>query len=187
MSTADRVKETLGDLAGRLPEQATDPAMLVGALGLLLLVAGQRLYRLTIVAPGLAAGAMVGLDLAQDQSTGLRVAAAAALALIAAFLLHSVERLAVAAAGSFLCVGLARAVAPLVLDGAPPWYLLVAAGILGLLLFPRLYHKLLVVITPAIGALCLAWAMGRPQDLLLVLGLTLGGIVVQLALGRKGA
>ena len=184
MSTLDRLQAQAAALASHLPPQATEPAVLVGALGVALLVAGQRLYRLTIVAPGLAAGVMAGLELTQGQSTGMRVAAVASLALVAAFLLNRVERLAIAATGSFLAVGLARAVAPMLLDQAAPWYLLLGAGLLGLLLFPRLYERLLLVITPAIGAVCLAWAVGRPQDLLLVAGLTLAGIVVQLSMGR---
>lgn len=186
MSTLDRLSSQAADLARHLPSWATEPAMLVGALGLALLVAGQRLYRLAIVAPGLAAGVMAGLELSEGQPTELRVAAVAALAIVAAFLLHRIERMAVAAAGSFLAVGLARAGAPLVLDQAAPWYVLLGAGLLGLLLFPRLYERLLLVITPAIGAVCVAWAVDRPQDLLLIAGLTLAGTVVQLATGRGG-
>lgn len=186
MSRLDHLAAQGRDLLHRLPAWAADPQLLVGGLGVLLLVAGQRLYRLAIVAPGLAAGAMVGLELTRHESTGLRLAAAAALALVAGFLLHKVERLAVAAAGAFLAVGATQALAPLVLHGPTPWFLLVGAGVLGLLLFPGLYRRLLLVITPAIGALCVAWAAGRPTDLLLIAGLTLGGIVIQLVLGRKG-
>lgn len=187
MSKLDRLPSQVARFVRDLPDQVTDPAMLVGALGVALLVAGQRLYRLAIVAPGLAAGVMAGLELSEGQPTELRVAAVAALALVAAFLLHRIERMAVAAAGSFLAVGLARAGAPLVLDQAAPWYVLLGAGLLGLLLFPRLYERLLLVITPAIGAVCVAWAVDRPQDLLLIAGLTLGGTVIQLAMGRGGS
>ena len=111
----------------------------------------------------------------------------AALCIVAGFALHMAERLAIAAAGAFVSVGLAEALAPRFLAGPTPWYVLLAAGILGLLLFPRLYQRLLVVLTPAIGALCIGWALGRSQDLLLLAGLTLGGTVFQLvAFSRAG-
>lgn len=177
--------DALKRLLASSPIPLTEPQTLVGLLGVLLLVAGQRLYRLVVIAPGLAAGTMLGLDLSEGHSLGVRIAAVSALAILAAFLLHKVERIAIAAAGAFLAVGLARVGAPLVLDSEPPWYVFAMGGALGLLLFPSLYQRLLVVITPTIGALCLAWALGRPTDLLLVGGLILAGVVVQLALGAK--
>ena len=185
MSTFDHLAAQGRDLLHRLPALASDPQVLVGGLGVLLIIAGRRLYTLTVVSPGLAVGALAGMALTRQEPLWLQLAAAAALALIAAFILHKIERLAIAAAGAFLAVGAARALAPLALPGPTPWYLLVAAGILGLLLFPRLYQRLLLVITPAIGAICVAWAAGRPTDLMLILGLTLVGVVLQLAQGRR--
>lgn len=177
--------DALKRLLASSPIPLTEPQTLVGLLGVLLLLAGQRLYRLVIIAPGLAAGTMAGLYLSEGQSLGVRFAAVAALAILAAFLLHKVERIAIAAAGAFLAVGLARAGAPLVMEADPPWYVFAMGGALGMLLFPQLYEKLLVVITPAIGALCVAWAAGRPTDILLVGGLTLAGVVIQLVMGAK--
>lgn len=177
--------DALKRLLASSPIPLTEPQTLVGLLGVLLLVAGKRLYRLVIIAPGLAAGTMLGLNLSEGQSPGVRFTTVGALALLAAFLLHKVERVAIASAGAFLTVGLARVGAPLVLDTEPPWYVFALGGALGLLLFPSLYQRLLVIITPTIGALCIAWAAGRPTDLLLVGGLILAGVVVQLTLGAK--
>lgn len=183
----DMLRDLLDEVQRQGPRLLLDPRLSLGLLGLLMLVAGKRLYPLAIVAPGLAAGVLLGLQLTAGQSDLVRGLGCAGLALVLALLLRSVERLAVAAAGAFVAVGLATALAPLVLPGQPQWPAQLAGGLLGLLLFPRIYERLLVVLTPAIGALCLAWAAGRHQDLLLVVGLTLVGVVVQLAVGGKGA
>lgn len=182
--------KTLQDLLDQLqrqgPELLLDPRMLLGLLGLVLVVAGKRLYPLAIMSPGLAAGAMIGLELTPGQETWVRALACLGLALVLGFLLRQVERLAIAAAGAFVSVGATAAVAP-VAGFAAEWPVLLVAGLVGLLLFPRVYERLLVVITPAIGALCLLHALGRPQDLLALVGLTLIGVVVQLvAWGRGG-
>lgn len=180
------LQDLLADLQRRGPELLAEPRLLLGVLGVLMLVAGKRLYPLAIMAPGLAGGVMLGIELTPGQPDLTRVLACLGLALVLGFLLRKVERLAIAAAGAFVTVGTAEALSPVVLDRAADWPILLVAGLLGLLLFPRIYERLLVVITPAIGALCLLWALGRHQDLLLLAGLTLVGTVLQLALWSKG-
>ncbi len=182
MSTLKELLDHPDQLASRLPELAGDPHVLVGVLGAVMLVAGKRLYGLAIMAPGVAAGVMVGLAATEGQDLVMRLMACGALAIIAAFILYSAERLAIAAAGSFVAVGLVRAAAPMVMGGPAPWFLMLAGGIVGIFFFPKLYRKLLVVIAPAIGAMCMAWAVGREGDLMLVIGLTLLGTVIQLVL-----
>ncbi len=186
MSTLDRMQAEAGKLLRDLPDVATDPRLLLGLLGAVLLVAGKRFYPLAIVSPGVAAGIMLGLHLTEGQDTVMRAVVVAALAIVAAFVLHSAERLAVAAAGAFVAVGATQAIGPRFVSGELPWYVLVAAGIVGLFLFPRVYQRLLVVITPAIGAFCIAWASGQEQNLLLIIGLTLAGTVLQLVLWSRG-
>lgn len=178
--------DALKRLLGASPIPLTEPQGLVGLLGLLLLLAGRRLYGLVVMAPGLAAGAVLGMRLSEEQSVGIRVAASLALAILAGYLLHRIERLALAAAGAFLAVGLARLGAPLLLDQQPPWYVFALGGGLGMLLFPKLYDRLLILITPTVGALCVAWAAGRSQDLMLVGGLILAGVLIQVLTGPGG-
>lgn len=182
MATLRDLLQHPDQLVDRLPGLVQDPHVLVGVLGAIMLVAGKRLYGLAIMAPGVAAGVMVGLAFTEGQDLTMRLMACGALAIIAAYVLYSAERLAIAAAGSFVAVGLARAGAPLVTGAPAPWYVLLAAGVVGIFFFPRLYRRLLVVIAPAIGALCMAWATGREGDLALITGLTLLGTVIQLVL-----
>ncbi|NOY25524.1 MAG: hypothetical protein GXP62_06585 [Oligoflexia bacterium] len=185
MSFVNQVRHQAISVLSHVPEHLTDPSVWVGTLGILLLLAGRRIYKLAIIAPGIAAGVMVGMNLSQGESDGMRVAIIAALAIVAGFVLYSAERLAIAAVGAFVAVGMVDAIAPQFSSDPTPWPLELAAGVVGLLLFPSLYQRLLVVLTPAVGALCLAWALGRSQDLLLIVGLTLGGVILQLVMGRK--
>jgi len=168
-----------------LPEALLAARAPLGLVGALLLLAGARLYRLAIVGPGFAAGVIVGLQVTGGASPSVQAVAALSLGVVGAVALLFLERVAVAIAGAVLCGGLADAVGPAALGGPVPWYVPLAAALLGLLLFPRLYKALLPVLTSIIGALCLTRALDRPHDLALLGGLALVGIVVQL-ITRKG-
>jgi hypothetical protein len=156
-----------------------DPVALIGVVGGALLVAGARLYRLALLAPGLAAGVLLGLEMTRGASPELRLIAGLSLGIIGAGLVMLAERLAIALGGAFLVGGLANAAAPVMLPGHDAWYVPVAGAVLGMFIFPTLYRKLLFIFTALGGALCVAWAMGRPQDLPLVGGLWLAGTVTQ--------
>lgn len=156
-----------------------DPVSLVGVVGGALLVAGARLYRLALMAPGLAAGVLLGLQITHGASPELRLVAALCLGIIGAGLVLLAERLAIALGGAFLLGGLANAAAPIVLPGEDAWYVPVAGAVAGLMIFPALFRRLLFIFTALGGALCVAWAMGRPQDLPLIGGLWLAGTVIQ--------
>lgn len=159
--------------------------LVVGLAAVLLLVAGARLYRLAIVAPGVAAGVLAGLEVMASADPTTRLVAALALGVIGGVLFHLVERLAVSAAGALLLAGLAHALSPLVLTGPEPWYVPVAAALVGVFLFPRLYRTLLPVITAVLGALGVAWAAQRPEDVVLIGGLSVFGLAVQLFFRRR--
>lgn len=156
-----------------------DPVSVVGVIGGALLVAGARLYRLALLTPGLAAGVLLGLEMTAGASSELRLIAALCLGLIGGGLVLMAERLAIALGGAFLLGGLANAAAPVLLPGQDAWYVPVAGAVVGLLIFPTLFRKLLFIFTSLGGALCIAWAMGRPQDLPLIGGLWLAGTVIQ--------
>ena len=160
-----------------------DPRVPVAALGLLLIGWGARLYRVAIVAPGFVAGVFIGLQLASGAELTTRLIAGLTLGIIGGAILHFAERFAIAVTGALLIGGLANAIAPLVMGGPVPWYVPTAASLLGLLLFPSVYRALLKLITPLLGALCVAWALDRPQDVLLIGGLAAAGVIFQLVLG----
>jgi len=172
-----------------LRNTAVDGRLVVGAVGVVLLLAGARLYRLAIIAPGFLLGvflAMWGLDEYGKRVDDLvRLGAMVGAGTVGALLSWRIEQLAVRLGGSLLVAATAHALLPLLWPRAP-WFAAPAAGFIGLLLFPALYRRLLPIITAGIGAIAIAWAADRPQDLLMMAGLTVLGAAIQLAAGSKG-
>ncbi|MDG1481253.1 MAG: hypothetical protein P8R54_16795 [Myxococcota bacterium] len=156
-----------------------DPVFVMGVVGGALLVAGSRLYKLALVAPGLAAGLLLGLEVTSGAGPEIRMIAGLCLGIIGAGVMLLVERLAISLGGAFLVGGLANAVTPLVLPGQDAWYVPIAGAVVGLLIFPKMFRSLLFLLTALGGALCIAWAIGRPQDLPSIGGLWLAGTVIQ--------
>ena len=169
-----------------LPTDPSDPHLWVGALGLGLAFAGSRLYRLAIVGPGIAIGAVAGLEIAAALDFNAQLVAAGCMGVLGGFIFHFVERLAIALSGAFLVGGAANIGGALVLGHAAPWYVGAAGAVLGLLLFPSLFKRLLPLVTAVIGGLCAAWALGQPDDLRVVAVVAVAGLIVQ-AITRKGA
>lgn len=170
----------LSRVQAALPPALLEPKGLVGVLGLLLLLAGSRFYRVAIIAPGFAAGVYLaqrflgGLADPLPLVFGLLLGAGGALAC------HVAERVAVRLVGSVLIAGVVYAVTPLIFHRDVPFWWAPAAGLVGLFLVPRLYERALPVIGAVMGALCLAWAVDRPQDVGLIGALAAGGLVIQL-------
>lgn len=175
---------SLAQGALQAPTSLLDPRLAVALLGVLLLGWGARLYRLAIAAPGFTVGVFAGLSVSAGAGLAVQAGVALALGLLGGGLMLALERLAVAITGAVLVGGLVFAVGPLV-SATLPWFAPVVGGAVGLLLFPRLYRAALRLLTPLLGALCVAWAAGRPHDLLLIGGLTLVGAVFQLARAGK--
>ena len=176
---SDIVSALQGLLARAQGTPLEDPVFVMGVVGGALLVAGSRLYKLALIAPGMAAGLLLGLEITAGASPQIQLVAGLCLAIVGAGVLLLVERLAVSLGGAFLVGGLANAVTPMFLPGQDAWYVPVAGAVVGLLLFPRLFRSLLFLFTALGGALCIAWAAGRPQDLPLIGGLWLAGTVIQ--------
>jgi hypothetical protein len=130
---------------------------------------------------------MGGLHFTEGQPLKLRVAICAALALLGAGACYFVERIAIGIAGLIFCAGLTRALLPLIWKGEHPWWAPAAVGLLGLALFPSLYQRMLPVITAVLGGIGVAWAVGQPENLLLIGGVAFVGMVVQIALTGKGS
>ena len=158
---------------------------LAGVLGGVLCVAGSRLYPLAIVAPGLLLGAAVGLGLPPELAVGARIGIGLVVALAGVLLSRFVERVAVSLFGAAVLGSLVYALAPLALGAPAPWWGPVLGALLGLLLFRSLFKALLAPLTAWLGAMVVAWSLGRPDQILIVLGLPALGTLVQLAVGRK--
>ncbi len=154
-------------------------------LGGLLLVLGARNYRAALILPAAALGAaLVDAVLATAVPGGLRVLAALVGAVATGVLAGLLESVAVRLAGVLLGGGLALALWPAVIGGGPatPWWVPLVGGFAGLAFFPGLYRAALRVVVPLLGALIVTHALGRPGDLLWVLGLAAVGFVVDSAM-----
>lgn len=162
-----------------------DPRTVVAVIGVVLILAGGRLYRLVIISPGVLLGVLAGLSLTAGSSTQNQLIAAGALAVIGAAVLFFVERLAISVIGAAVTGGLVNALAPMLMQGPVPWYVPAAGAVLGLFLFPSVFRAALTLIAPALGAVAVCWALGRPNDLLLMGGLTVFGAVVHLLSGGR--
>ena len=178
----------MNDLIPTLLALASDGRLLAGAMGVLLMLVGARIYTLAVMAPGFLLG-VFGTALALDEfgrkldelaRLGILVAAGG----IGAFVSTRIEQLAVRLCGSLLVAATTYAVLPMVWPKAP-WYAAPAAGFVGLLLFPSLYRRLLPLVTSAVGAVAIAWAASAETNLLLISGLTVLGAAIQLGTGGK--
>lgn len=165
----------------------TVPTWITGLSGGLLLVAGGRLYKLAVVAPGVIAGVAGALWIGETAGLAGTVVAVAAvvLAVAGAVLCRLLERLAVSAIGVIALAGVTQLAWPLAMNGqAAPWWGVLLGGAVGLLLFPGIFKSLIRWITALLGALMVAWSVGYHENIWVVGGLFLAGCVVQAASGK---
>lgn len=158
---------------------------MVGVLSAIVLLFGARMYRLVLITPGVAIGVLVGLRLTQDTSAGTQAVAAVCLGIVGAAVLAMAERVAVALVGAVIVAGLSHALLPLITSAGFPWYVPAAAGVVGLFLLPSMLRAAIKLLTPLLGATGVCWALGRPDDLRILVGLTLTGAAFQLIVLRR--
>lgn len=163
--------------------------LLVGACGLLIMVAGSRVYEWALFGSAAMLGSVGGaaiMVLAGEYVPG----AASPVSIAVAGLFGGVLSLGIARAthsaalvgvGGVLGAAVGSAIANL-LGGA--WWGALAGVAVGALLMPRVFPLMLKVVTPAIGALGLAWAVQQPSNLWVLGGCWLAGTLVQLGLLR---
>ncbi|MCB9746197.1 MAG: hypothetical protein H6741_24095 [Alphaproteobacteria bacterium] len=161
------------------------PRGLAAVAGLLVMVAGARLYPFAIMAPGLAAGIAVGVALPLEMEPAARAILAVVLGGVGAIACRSVERMAIWGVGAIVTGGLTVAIWPLVTGAPGPWWAAGAGAVAGLLLFPGVFRFALKPITAWAGATIVAWAAGMQGNLLVIAGLAVLGFLVQLGTGRR--
>lgn len=159
-------------------------------LGIILLLAGRRLYWFFVGVVGF----VVGFGLASQYLTNSPYWVVLGVGLLAGFLgawlATFVQQLAVAAAG-FLAGGYLLDVLLNSLNlslGLAEWLIFVIGGIVGAILVLALFEWALIILSSLMGASLLVQEI-RPSaslELILLFGLTLVGIVIQ-ASGRKKA
>lgn len=174
----------LGELMAQTPFAGRAPGLF---LGVLLLGWGERLYRLFVLLPGMGLGAWLAASLRPALGLDLQatLVLGAVLAAVGALACHFLERWAVRLTGAMVGAGATVWAWPLISAERLPWWGPVAAGLVAALVFPRLWQWLLRPVTALFGAQLVAWAVGAPQDALLVLGLAFAGTVAQALLAGK--
>lgn len=166
--------------------------VLVGAVGAVLLLAGARVYKVALFGSCFALGALgaaVGLAwlgtqvaaLARPEIIGLGALIGGVAVAGVASLAH---RIALIAVGGIVGISLGAGIGDL-LGGQALFVAPGAGALLGAVSFPWVFPWVLKLLTPAVGAVCVAWAVGRPDTLWLVAVLWLVGAVVQLGLVRS--
>lgn len=184
----------LSGLAALAAESPMGLRILVGAVGGLLLIAGARVYKAGLfgscfaagavgAAAALAFGATWVAALGRPEVIGLGALVSGVAVAGVAALAHRVALLAVGGvAGIVVGAGIGDLFGGAGLVAGPA-----VGALLGALLFPWVFEWLLKLLTPAVGAVCVAWAAGRPDTLWLVVLLWAVGALVQVGLLRSRA
>jgi hypothetical protein len=163
-----------------------DARTLVVLLGGALILAGRRLYRLMLLSPGFVGGVMLTHHYAPAGMDTTKFAITVGAGLVGALIMHLMEQTALRLVGAALMVGVAVAYGPSLFDGDAPWFVNYVAGAVGAIGFPIVYERALPLLTSLLGALAIAWALGRQTDLWMLAILTVVGAMVQTFLaGRR--
>lgn len=165
---------------------ALDPRTIVVVVGAALVVAGSRLYRLMILSPGLVGGVLLTHHYAPAGTDLLKLAITVGVGLIGALVMHLMEQTALRLVGAVLAVGIAIAVGPEAFGKAVPWFVNYAAAAVGAVGFPLIYKRALPLLTSLLGAMAIAWALGRETDLWLLGIVTVAGAMLQTFLAGRG-
>lgn len=158
----------------------------IGGIGLVVLLAGARIAKPATSLAAAGSGALLALwgltvgsawvaPLGEPVVLGVGALAGGGLAVVVARLAAKLAFLAVGAVSGVAAVGVVDAWL------AVPWWGWLAGGLLGAAAFPWVFERLLPVLAPAIGAVLVAWAVGLPDQVLLLGGLWWVGAVVQLS------
>lgn len=161
-------------------------------LGLIVLVAGARVYKAGLLSASFIAGALSALWLLGMASTQLPAlgapmvlgVAAGICGLFVMAIAAAAHRIALIGVGAVAGLTLAAAVLGMLPLTVPVgWWWPLPAALIGAVAFPFVYRFLLKLITPAVGAMAIAWAVGRPDTLWLLGLLWVLGVLVQTMLG----
>jgi hypothetical protein len=163
-----------------------DPRTLCILIGAVLVLLGSRLYRLMLLGPGFVGGVLLAHHYAPAGTNTTKMAIVIGCGLVGVLLMHLMEQTALRLVGVALMVGVATAVSPEVFGSKPPWYINYVAGAIGAVGFPMVYERALPLITSALGALMIAWALDRPTDIWMLGILSFVGVAVQTLVGSKG-
>ncbi len=165
------------------------PPALALVVGIVLLVAGRRVFWLAVGAAGFVFALVLALRWLDTRPFWLLFGLAVLAGVVGAVLAVLLQRLAVALAG-FLVGGWAGLTLWLLLGGVQGLGALLAflvAGIVAAILAGALFEAALIVVSALIGAVLVAGAAGAGglAGLLLIVVLAGAGALIQTALGRR--
>jgi hypothetical protein len=163
---------------------ARNPGRILGiVVGLVLLVAGRKVFWLAVGALGFLAGMAAMEHWGASLSPTSHLVVAIAAGLVGMLLAIVLQKVAVALAGFFLGVVLTAALLPALGVALGPWngLALAAGGLLVAVLALGLFSLAIVVLTAGAGASLLAQAIAPPAPwpAILLVALWIVGIVVQ--------
>lgn len=157
----------------------------IGLFGVLLLVSGTRLYRYSIITPGAAVGAYVGVVLTLGQSESVQLVGVGLCAVVGVVTMLLVEKLAIAILCALMGGAVTQYVVPYYFEVTIEWYWVIVGSVVGGIFFTPIFPKLLPVWMSMAGAGCVTWAMHQPRNLEWFVGLTLLGTLFQLFFGAS--
>jgi hypothetical protein len=175
------VIQSISELLLQLPRGA------MALIGLVILLAGARVYPFVIMAPGFALGVALVLSLPIPLEPTTLGLAAVIVGAAGAALCRSVERFAIWGIGAVITGTAALWLWPLFRPGEAPWTVSLIGGVLGLLLFPALFRWALKPVTATLGAMLITWSLGWQERPLIFAGLLAVGLVSQLGVFRGKA
>jgi hypothetical protein len=175
----------LADLALRSPVAVR---VAVGMMGIVVLLAGARLYKPTMFTVAFAFGSLLTLFLmsggAIEKITAVHLSAGLVGGLVGLGLCALVHALGLALLGGWGGATLAVAV----IDVFPEigvWWAPIVGAVLGAVFTSLLFKTMLKVVTPAIGAGLITWAIGFAANPWLLIGLWVFGTWCQFSMGRR--
>jgi hypothetical protein len=165
------------------------PPALALVVGIVLLVAGRRVFWLAVGAAGFVFALVLALRWLDARPFWLLLGLAFLAGVVGAMLAVLLQRLAVAVAG-FLVGGWAGLALWFLLGGVEGFGALLAflvAGVVAAILAGALFEAALIVVSALIGAVLVAGAAGAegPFGMLLIVVLAVAGALIQTAFGRR--
>ena len=153
--------------------------------GLLLLVAGWKIYRLVVVLPGFLIGAVLGVWIGQklpDNFSFILIGFALG-GLIGIWLAQVVHNFALFVIGAVGGVYLLNNLWSLLLESSPSILILIISGVIGGIALLTLYKHWMVFLSSVIGAVMFGWGIQGSIGLVAVLFLI--GVLVQYSVLRS--
>ena len=168
----------------------TDPLIQILAvlLGIVILVAGRRLFWVTIGVAGFIFALFLTFDILEGQAPWLTFAIAILMGIIGAFVAILLQQAAVALAGllvgGYLAASFFVALAPNLAEWQ--WIAFIVGAVIGFILMVSLFDIALVILSSIMGAVLIVQVINLEPWLegLLLIILSIIGIIVQLKLTR---